>query len=100
MKKKSSEMISKEEQSLLKQIEPMLINSWNYNSEVKCYDVKASFAYFPKEYDGDNPPIVRYTFIMMNGREQTNFNCGKPFVEMISCITKCIYEKMINYRKY
>jgi hypothetical protein len=85
------------EQKVLKEVRPMLINSWNLNNEQKCIDVKLSFAYFPKEYDGENPPRIRYDIIMCNGREQSNFNCSRPFVEMIDCIVKSIYEKNINY---
>lgn len=84
--------MSEEQQNLLKQVRPMLITGWNLNNEEKCCDVKLSLAYYPTEYDGGNPPRIRYTLIMENGREQSNFNCSKHFSDMINCITKCIYE--------
>tara|TARA_R100001440_G_scaffold60345_2_gene80169 strand:- start:403 stop:681 length:279 start_codon:yes stop_codon:yes gene_type:complete len=87
-------IMSQEEQNLLKQVEPMLINCWNFNNEEKCYDAKLSLAYYPKEYDGNNPPRIRYTLFMESGREQTNFNCSKQYVDMIDCMTKCIYESI------
>ena len=85
-------------EQLLSDIKPMLVTSWNINNIGNCCSVNAHFVYFPLEYDGTNPPVIRYTLIMDNGREQTNFNCDKPFVEMISCIVKCIYEKKIGYK--
>ena len=86
--------MSREEQNLLKQVEPMLINCWNFNNEEKCYDAKLSLAYYPKEYDGNNPPRIRYTLFMESGREQTNFNCSKQYVD--STATDRSYETMAH----
>tara|TARA_R110002020_G_scaffold81777_1_gene202823 strand:+ start:1815 stop:2084 length:270 start_codon:yes stop_codon:yes gene_type:complete len=84
--------MSKEQENLLKQVKPMLITGWNLNNDEKCLDVKLSLAYYPKEYDGTNPPRIRYDLILESGREQSNFNCSKQFSDMMNCITKCIYE--------
>lgn len=92
--------MSKEQENLLKQVRPMLITGWNLNNEEKCYDVKLSFAYYPTEYDGGNPPRIRYTIIMESGREQSNFNCSKHFTDMINCITKCIYEAQLKKKSH
>jgi len=84
--------MSEEEQNLIMQVRPVLITAWNLNNEEKCDNVKISFAYYPTEYDGSNPPRVRYTIVMRDGREQSNFNCAKHFNDMINAITKYLYE--------
>ena len=92
--------MSEEEQNLIMQVRPVLITAWNINNEEKCDNVKISFAYYPTEYDGSNPPRVRYTIVMRDGREQSNFNCSKHFADMISCITKCIYEAQVKKKSH
>ena len=89
-------MIDLTEKQLAKAIRPMLIKGWNANNEEKCYDVNISFAYFPKEYDGGNPPKIRYKLWLSSGRFQDRLSCDKPFVEMIDCITTSLYERMMG----
>jgi len=84
------------EEQLVRAIKPMIIKSWNYNFDEKCTEAKVKFAYFPKEYDGDNPPRIRFDLIMESGRVQNNSNCCKPFIEMVHCISKNYYERMIG----
>ena len=84
------------EEQLSKQLRPMILRGWNLNHDEKALDVDVSFAYFPKEYDGSNPPVVRYSFWLVTGRHQERHNCSKSFVEMIDCITKNVYERMIG----
>tara|TARA_R110002020_G_scaffold101665_3_gene239326 strand:- start:5782 stop:6078 length:297 start_codon:yes stop_codon:yes gene_type:complete len=84
------------ERHLSKLVKPMLIDAWNLNHKQELYDVSISFAYFPKEYDGTNPPRIRYNLIFKDGRTQENFNCSKPFVEMVDCITTAMYERSIG----
>ena len=88
--------MSKEQENLLKQVEPMLINCWNFNNEEKCCDVNLSLAYYPKEYDGTNPPRIRFDLIMASGRKQNNLNCSKVYVDMVNCMTKCIFESIVK----
>ena len=89
-------MINLTEKQLAKAIRPMFIEAWNANNEQKIYDVKIYFAFFPKEYDGGNPPRIRYDVILENGQTTDRFHCDKPFVEMIDCITTSLYERMVG----
>ena len=91
-----NEKINPVQKELIRQIKPMLIRGWNLNNDEKCYDVNISFAYFPEEFDGDTPPRIRYNLIMESGREQSNFNCSKPFVEMMNCISTNMYKQMLG----
>tara|TARA_R100001163_G_C5065936_1_gene204073 strand:- start:1968 stop:2243 length:276 start_codon:yes stop_codon:yes gene_type:complete len=89
-------MINLTEKQLAKAIRPMFIEAWNANNEQKIYDVKIYFAYFPKEYDGGNPPRIRYDIILENGQTTDRFHCDKIFVGIIDCITTIAYERMMG----
>jgi hypothetical protein len=91
-----NEKINSMQNELKRAIRPMLIRGWNLNNEEKCYDVNISFAYFPKEFDGENPPRIRYDIILQSGRTQDRFHCSKHFVEMIDCITTNMYKRMVG----
>ena len=91
-----NEKINPLQKEIIRQIKPMLIRGWNLNNDEKCYDVNISFAYFPKEFDGDNPPRIRFNLIMESGREQSNFNCSITFVEMMNCISTNMYKQMLG----
>jgi len=84
------------EKQLAKMVKPFLISGWNLNNDEICYDVKIWFAYFPKEYNKETPPRIRYDIILQSGRTQSRFNCSKPFVEMVDCITEQLYLKSLS----
>lgn len=84
------------EEQLIKAMKPIIISSWNLNFDEKCKEAKVRFAYFPEEYDGDNPPRIRFDLIMESGRTQSNFNCCNPFIELVNCISTSYYERMIG----
>ena len=91
-----NEKINSVQKEIIRQIKPMLIRGWNLNNDEKCYDVNISFAYFPEEFDGNNPPRIRFNLIMESGREQSNFNCSITFVEMMNCISTNMYKQMLG----
>lgn len=91
-----NEKINSMQNELKRAIRPMLIRGWNLNNEDTCYDVNISFAYFPKEFDGENPPRIRYKLWLASGRFQDRLNCDKHFVEMIDCITTTMYKRIIG----
>ncbi len=84
------------EKNLINAIQPMIIRCWNINHTEVCVDVKISFAYFPDVYDGENPPIIRYTLYMLTGRKQEIHNCSVPFTEMVNSFVKHSYEAIIG----
>ena len=89
--------MSKTKEKITKLITPIIKTIWNVSNKEKCEKVNVSFAYFPKEYDGDNPPIIRYTLFFQNGKTQSSLNCSNPFVELINSFTKHLFEYLIGY---
>lgn len=83
-------------EDLIKMVRPMIIRCWNINYSEVCVDVKISFAYFPDVYDGENPPIIRYTLYMLTGRKQEIHNCSLPFTELVKFFVKHSYETLIG----
>lgn len=84
------------EKELKRAVRPMLLTCWNSNHNEKAYDVKLSFAYFPDDYDGGNPPRIRYDIILENGRVQDRHHCSKTFVDLMDGITKRMYERLLG----
>ena len=84
------------QEDLIEMVRPMIIRCWNINHTEVCVDVKISFAYFPDVYDGENPPIIRYTLYMLTGRKQEIHNCSVPFTEMVNSFVKHSYETLIG----
>ena len=85
---------TKMKEDLINMIRPMIIRCWNINNNEVCADVKASFVYFPETYDGENPPVIRYTLYMLSGRKQEVHNCSVPFTELINSFVKHSYEAL------
>lgn len=89
--------MTKTKQRITELITPIIKTIWNVSNEVKCEKVNVSFAYFPKEYDGNNPPVIRYTLFFKNGRSQSSLNCCNTFVNLINSFTKHLFEYLIRY---
>jgi len=81
---------------LKKSLQPILVNLWNANNDDKTDNVFLDFVYIPNEYDGTNPPKVRFTLLMKNGRTQESLNCDKVFVELFDDIVLHLYKRTVG----
>ena len=75
---------------------PILISLWNANNEEKVGEALVRLVYVPKEFDGSNPPKVRFTLLMRNGRCQDSLNCDKVFVDLFDDIVLHLYKRTIG----
>jgi hypothetical protein len=87
------------QQDLLNTTKKMIHQAWNINYDEKCVYVDAEINYFPKKYDGGNPPIINYTISTITGRKQKRENCSVSFVELVNHFIKCNYEILLKNNK-
>lgn len=81
---------------LKKSLQPILVNLWNANNNEKARNVFLEFVYIPKEFNGTNPPKVRFTLLMLNGRTQNSLNCDRVFVELFDDVVLHTYKRTLG----
>jgi hypothetical protein len=81
---------------LKKLLRPLLVELWNSNNNEKVKSCLIDFVYIPEEFNGSNPPKIRYTLFMRNGRTQDRLNCDKVFVELFDDIMVHAYKRMLD----
>jgi len=83
-------------EQLERSLMPVLIDLWNSNNTEKVQHVSVKFVYMPTDFNGTNPPKVRFTLLMRNGRTQFSLDCDKVFVELFDDIMLHTYKRTLE----